>query len=76
MRRSHQVRGLKKFFFALGYAGWSQGQLEDEIKDNAWLSVPPDDALVFDVSAADRWKRSADLLGVNIALLTTQAGHG
>ncbi|MEY2701343.1 MAG: hypothetical protein RIQ52_2098 [Pseudomonadota bacterium] len=69
-------RGPGKVLFALGYAGWSQGQLEDEMKDNAWLSVPADDAVVFDVSAAERWRRSADLLGINISLLTAQAGHG
>ena len=43
--------GPRRFLFALGYAGWSPGQLEAEIERGAWITIPPDEALVFDADA-------------------------
>lgn len=59
---------------ALGYAGWAGGQLEQEMAENSWLSVPVDAAILFDVAAADRWTAAAALLGVDLRLLY-QVGH-
>jgi putative transcriptional regulator len=68
--------GPQKVLVALGYAGWEKGQLEREIVENSWLSAPADDAIMFDYAPAHRWKAAAELMGVDISLLTSQAGHG
>jgi len=60
---------------ALGYAGWDAGQLESEIAANAWLSVPADPAIVFDTPFEQRWAAAASLLGIDVAQLTSYAGH-
>ncbi len=69
-------KGPRKTLVALGYAGWGQGQLEREMVDNAWLSAPGDPSILFDVASASRWKSAAELMGIDISLLTSQAGHG
>lgn len=68
--------GPRKALVALGYAGWGKGQLEQEMVENAWLSAPADQSILFDVPSAQRWKAAAELMGIDISLLTTQAGHG
>jgi putative transcriptional regulator len=68
--------GPKKLLVALGYAGWGQGQLEKEIVQNSWLNAPADQSIIFDQPPASRWKAAAELMGVDISLLTSQAGHG
>jgi putative transcriptional regulator len=60
---------------ALGYAGWGAGQLEREIQDNAWLSGPADQSILFDLPPDQRWKAAARLLGVDVNLLSSEAGH-
>lgn len=50
--------GPGKSLFALGYAGWSSGQLEGEIKAGAWVVVPADEALVFDEQYETKWERA------------------
>lgn len=67
--------GPHNVLIALGYAGWSKGQLEKEIVENAWLNAPADQSILFQRTAASRWKAAAELMGVNISLLTSQAGH-
>ncbi len=69
-------KGPRKALVALGYAGWGKGQLEREMVDNAWLSAPAANSILFDYPSAQRWKAAAELMGINISLLTTQAGHG
>jgi len=69
-------KGPRKSLVALGYAGWGQGQLEHEMVENAWLSAPGDQSILFDVASASRWKAAAELMGIDISLLTSQAGHG
>jgi putative transcriptional regulator len=61
---------------ALGYAGWGAGQLEREMAENAWLSGPADLRILFDLPAEQRWEAAASLLGVDLRLLSTEAGHG
>jgi putative transcriptional regulator len=60
---------------ALGYAGWGSGQLEREMAENAWLSGPADAEILFQVPAAERWQAAARLLGVDLNLLSGEAGH-
>jgi putative transcriptional regulator len=60
---------------ALGYAGWDAGQLEAEMAQNAWLTVPADERLLFETPAAERWQAAGRLLGVNLLHLSSDAGH-
>lgn len=60
---------------ALGYAGWSPGQLEQEMAQNAWLNVAADSRLIFETEAAQRWPAAAKLLGVDLDQLSDQTGH-
>ena len=67
--------GPQRAIVALGYAGWDAGQLEDEMARNAWLTVPVDENLLFDVPAEDRWQAAGRLLGINLLHLSSDAGH-
>jgi len=67
--------GPKKSLIALGYAGWDQGQLEEELGANAWLSGPADQQIIFDLPAEQRWQAAARLLGVDLNLLSGETGH-
>ena len=60
---------------ALGYAGWDAGQLEDEIRSNAWLTVPVDVSIIFATPIEQRWHAAAQLLGIDFGRLSNQAGH-
>lgn len=60
---------------ALGYAGWDGGQLEAEVAQNAWLTVPADERLLFDTPVGERWQAAGRLLGVNLLHLSSDAGH-
>ena len=60
---------------ALGYAGWAAGQLEDEIASNTWLSCPADEQIIFNTPTEERWKAAAKLIGVDLSLLSNDAGH-
>ena len=68
-------QGPDDAFMALGYAGWGPGQLEQELAQNAWLSGPADPQIIFHTPAEQRWKAAAALLGVDLRLLTGDAGH-
>lgn len=71
---AHNV-GPNRALLALGYAGWGEGQLEREISENAWLHWPADNELIFSVAVEQRWSQAALLLGVDLSLLSTDAGH-
>lgn len=60
---------------ALGYAGWEEGQLDQEILENTWLSVPADPAILFHTPADLRWEAAAKLIGIDINNLALRAGH-
>jgi putative transcriptional regulator len=62
-------------FIALGYAGWEAGQLEQEMLANAWLSVPADEAIIFDTPFEDRWQAAGRLLGIDVLRISSIAGH-
>lgn len=65
----------QSFVLALGCAGWGAGQLEDELRHNAWLVVDFDDAIVFDQTHDDKWERAIKTLGFDPAQLTGEAGR-
>lgn len=67
--------GPKDIFIALGYAGWSAGQLEEEIVQNAWLSGPARSDIIFKTPIQNRWHSAAALLGVSIENLSSDIGH-
>ncbi|MGA7539865.1 MAG: YqgE/AlgH family protein [Steroidobacteraceae bacterium] len=62
-------------FIALGYAGWESGQLEREIRENAWTSVPVDARVVFELPYEERWIGAWRLLGIDVDRLSLVAGH-
>jgi putative transcriptional regulator len=62
-------------FIALGYAGWESGQLEREIRENAWTSMPVDARVVFDLPYEERWIGAWRLLGIDVDRLSLVAGH-
>ena len=68
-------RGPSDALIALGYAGWGPGQLENEISQNAWLSVPADHRIVFETPFEKRWEAAAALSGVDIRRLSSDVGH-
>ena len=67
--------GPKKSLFAVGYAGWGPGQLEDEILQNTWLTLPVDPALLFETAADRRWEEALKRLGATPWALSSEAGH-
>ena len=67
--------GPDKLLVTLGYAGWSAGQLEHELGQNAWLTVEAKDAILFDLPSAERLPAAMELLGVDYARLADSAGH-
>lgn len=60
----------------LGYAGWEPGQLEKEIIENSWLTVPADGDIMFHLTPAEKLQAAARLLGIDLAMLSSEAGHG
>ena len=67
--------GPEDALIALGYAGWGKGQIEQELADNAWLSGPADTDIIFRLAAHQRWDAAAGLLGIDLNLLSGEAGH-
>ena len=67
--------GPRRVFVTLGYASWGEGQLESEIGENSWLTVPADPALIFDTPVAQRYEKAMALLGVSPWMLAPGSGH-
>jgi putative transcriptional regulator len=67
--------GPSRRVLALGYAGWAEGQLDAEIQANGWLLVPADLDLVFGNDNGTKWARSLAKIGVDLTLLSSEAGH-
>jgi putative transcriptional regulator len=67
--------GPQRMLVTLGYAGWSPGQLEHEIAQNAWLTVEANDAIIFETPAEERLPAAMELLGLDFATLQDEAGH-
>lgn len=67
--------GPRKVLVSLGYASWGEGQLESEITENSWLTVPADPAVIFDTPVEQRYERAMGLLGLQPWMLSPDAGH-
>ena len=67
--------GPRRVLVTLGYASWSEGQLESELADNSWLTVAADAALIFEMPVAQRYDGALGLLGLEAWRLAPQAGH-
>jgi putative transcriptional regulator len=67
--------GPQDAFVALGYAGWDAGQLEREMLDNAWMSIPINEQIVFDLPFEDRWQAAWQLMGIDSSRVSPTAGH-
>ena len=68
-------RGPESYIISLGCAGWGPGQLEAEIKDNAWLTCPVFEDVVFDIPIDERWNETVKKMGIDPFLLSDTAGH-
>jgi len=68
-------RGPKSFIITLGCAGWGPGQLESEIKKNAWLTCPVAEEIIFDIPVEARWEETVKKLGINPFQLLDKGGH-
>jgi putative transcriptional regulator len=65
----------RRSVLALGYAGWGPGQLEHEIRENAWLTCDPDETLLFGEDHANKWLRALAKIGVSLDHLSGEAGR-
>ena len=59
----------------LGYSGWGAGQLESELSQNAWLTVPADQRILFDLHYEEKLPSAMELLGIDFTNLAVNAGH-
>ena len=75
LRAIANLQGPDKFLIALGYSGWEPGQIEQELAQNAWLTVPASSSVLFDLSFEERIPAALQLLGVNLSNLSNEVGH-
>jgi len=75
LRAIGKGEGPRQCLLALGYAGWAPGQLDAEIHANGWLSVAADDDLLFGADADGKWQRALAKIGIDLSMLSTDAGH-
>lgn len=67
--------GPKRVLVTLGYSGWGAGQLEDEMSRNGWINVGATPEVIFDTPAEKRYERALSLLGIDLSVLSQEAGH-
>ena len=67
--------GPREHLIALGYAGWSAGQLEQELAENSWLTLPADSDIIFKTNPEQRLGAAAAQLGIDMNLISGEAGH-
>ncbi len=65
----------REMMVTLGYSGWGAGQLENELAQNAWLTVPADPHIIFEIPYGDRLPSAMGILGIDFTHLADQAGH-
>jgi putative transcriptional regulator len=75
LRAIAEGHGPGKSMFALGYAGWGAGQIEDEIRSNGWIHCDADPALLFDAELDSKWASALQKLGIDISALSANAGR-
>ncbi len=67
--------GPSTYLFILGYTGWGPGQLENELLENGWLSLPANDSIIFDMPDELKWKAAAMQYGIDIATFKDVIGY-
>jgi putative transcriptional regulator len=75
LRAIGRGEGPRRSLLALGYAGWGPSQLDNELQQNGWLHAPADEDLLFDGAIDSKWQRALGKLGVDLSMLSTDAGH-
>ena len=75
LRAIAQGGGPESAVLALGYAGWSPGQLESEIQANGWLNCPADPTLIFGAALDLKYNQAMRKIGIDLSMLSSQAGH-
>jgi putative transcriptional regulator len=75
LRAIAQGSGPDRAVLALGYAGWSAGQLEVEMQHNGWLNIPAEPSLIFDTALEHKYERAIRTMGIDLGRLSTQAGR-
>jgi putative transcriptional regulator len=75
LRAMGEGKGPKKALFALGYAGWGPGQIEDEIRANGWLHCDSDAALLFSTDLRTKWSSALKKLGIDASGLSAHTGQ-
>lgn len=67
--------GPATYLFILGYTGWGPGQLENELLNNGWLTLPASDSIIFDIPDELKWKAAAMQYGIDIATFEDVIGN-
>ena len=67
--------GPKKILVTLGYSGWGAGQLEAEMSRNGWINVGAEPGIIFDTPVEQRYDKALSLLGIDVNMLSQEAGH-
>jgi|TARA_R110002072_G_scaffold99563_12_gene219001 putative transcriptional regulator len=75
LRAIAEDEGPSEHLIALGYAGWAAGQLEQELAENSWLTIPSNSEVIFSTAAHQRLGAAAALLGIDMNQISAQAGH-
>lgn len=75
LRSIAEGRGPEQWAFALGYAGWGAGQLDDEMQRHGWFAAGCREKILFDTPAAARWTAAWRAEGVDPAMLAGEAGQ-
>lgn len=75
MKALAENKGPLRHLLALGYAGWGAGQLEREVQGNGWMIADADEEILFNTDLELMWPRAMAMLGIDIAMLSTEAGH-
>jgi putative transcriptional regulator len=75
LRAMSEGRGPRNAIFALGYAGWSPGQIENELRGNGWIHCDADAGLLFGPECDSKWATALRKLGIDVSSLSAHAGH-
>lgn len=75
LRAIAEGRGPSRWLFALGYAGWGEGQLEEELHHHGWHAATGRSEILFDTPVEKRWARTWQAEGIDPALLASETGH-
>ncbi len=75
LRAIARGEGPREHLIALGYAGWAAGQLEQELAQNSWLTLPADSTIIFRTPIEQRLDAAAALLGIDMNLISGHVGH-